>query len=169
MEIEEAIRTRRTHKAYEPEAVDRETVEALLDLARFAPNHHLTEPWRFRVLGRKTFDRLVAAGEPNEASKLGRAPTLIVASAVLGGDDYQDREDLFATACAVYIVLLAAHSRGLASYWRTPALFETGAAREILGFADSEEFIALIHLGRPATSPPAKERKPVSEYVEFLP
>ncbi len=68
----------------------------------------------------------------------------------------------------MYIVLLAAHARGLASYWRTPALFETGAAREILGFADREEFVALIHLGRPATSPPAKERKPVSEYVEFL-
>ena len=39
----------------------------LLELARWAPNHHLTEPWRFRVLGPETFDRLVAAGEPNEA------------------------------------------------------------------------------------------------------
>jgi nitroreductase len=168
MDAEDAIRTRRTHKAYEPEPVDRATVESLLELARFAPNHHLTEPWRFRVVGPETFERLVEAGEPNERSKLGRAPTLVVASTVLTGDDYQNREDLFATACAVYIVLLAAHSRGLASYWRTPALFETDAAREILGFADGEEFVALIHLGRPATSPPAKERKPPSEYVEFL-
>ena len=79
------------------------------------------------------------------------------------------RQDLFATACAVYIVLLAAHSRGLASYWRTPALFETDEAREILGFAEGEQFVALIHLGQPATSPPAKERKPPSEYVAFLP
>ena len=112
-------------------------------------------------IGPETFDRLVAAGKPNEASKLGRAPTLVVASTKLTGDDYQNREDLFATACAVYIVLLAAHARGLASYWRTPALFETPEAREILGFEESEEFVALIHLGRPATSPPAKERKPV--------
>jgi len=168
MDAEDAIRTRRTHKAYEPEPLDRATVESLLELARHAPNHHLTEPWRFRVLGKETFERLVAVGAPSEASKLGRAPTLIVASAVLTGDDYQNREDLFATACAVYIVLLAAHSRGLASYWRTPALFETQAAREILGFADNEEFVALIHLGQPATSPPPKERKPPSEYVEFL-
>jgi nitroreductase len=169
VDVEDAIRTRRTHKAYEQEPVDRATVESLLELARFAPNHHLTEPWRFRVIGRETFDRLVAAGEPNEASKLGRAPTLVVASTVLTGDEYQNREDLLATACAVYIVLLSAHSRGLASYWRTPALFETEAAREILGFAPTEEFVALIHLGQPATSPPAKERKPVSEFVEFLP
>jgi nitroreductase len=169
MDVEDAIRTRRTHKAYEPEPVDRATVESLLELARFAPNHHLTEPWRFRVIGKKTFERLAAAGAPNEASKLGRAPTLVVASTVLTGDDHQNREDLFATACAVYIVLLAAHSRGLASYWRTPALFETEDARQILGFAEREEFVALIHLGRAATSPPAKERKPPPEYVAFLP
>jgi len=168
MDVEDAIRTRRTHKAYEPEPVDRATVESLLELARFAPNHHLTEPWRFRVIGKETFDRLVAAGAPNEASKLGRAPTLVVASTVLTGDAYQNREDLFATACAVYIVLLAAHSRGLASYWRTPALFETPEAKSFLGFGENEEFVALIHLGQPATSPPLKERKPPSEYVEFL-
>src|SRR5215467_1248816 len=169
MDVEDAIRTRRTHKAYEPEPVDRATVESLLELARFAPNHHLTEPWRFRVIGRETFDRLVAAGAPNEGSKLGRAPTLVVASTTLTGDDYQNREDLFATACAVYIVLLAAHSRGLASYWRTPALFETPEGRAAVGLEDDEEFVALIHLGRAATAPPAKERRPVEEYAEFLP
>jgi nitroreductase len=168
VDVESAIRTRRTHKAYEPEPVDRETVLELLELARWAPNHHLTEPWRFRVIGPETFERLVAAGKPNEASKLGRAPTLVVASAKLTGDAYQNREDVLATACAAYIVLLAAHARGLASYWRTPALLETEAARAALGLADDEEFVALIHLGRPATSPPEKERRPSAEFVEFL-
>src|SRR5579862_3551692 len=161
MDVEQAIRTRRTHKAYEPEALDPALVTELLELARFAPNHHLTEPWRFRVIGAETFDRLVAAGEPNEAAKLGRAPTLVVASAKLTGDPYQNREDLLATAAAVYIVLLGAHARGLASYWRTPALFETDAGRAAVGLAEDEEFVALIHLGHPATSPPAKERRPV--------
>ena len=169
MDVEAAIRTRRTHKAYAPEQVERATVEELLDLARFAPNHQLTEPWRFRVIGPETFERLVAAGQPNEAAKLGRAPTLVVASAKLTGDDYQNREDVLATACAVYIVLLAAHARGLASYWRTPALFETPGGRAAVGLADDEEFVALIHLGRPATAPAAKERRPLADYTEFLP
>jgi nitroreductase len=168
MDIDSAVRSRRTHKAYEPEPVDRETITELLELARWAPNHHLTEPWRFRVIGPETFDRLVAAGQPNEASKLGRAPTLIVASAKLTGDDHQNHEDVLATACATYIVLLAAHARGLASYWRTPKLFETDAGRDAVGLADDEQFVALIHLGTPATAPPAKERKPPEEYVEFL-
>ncbi len=169
MQVDAAIRSRRTHKAFEPEPVARETIEELLELARWAPNHHLTEPWRFRVIGPETFERLVAAGAPNEASKLGRAPTLVVASAKLTGDAYQNREDVLATACATYIVLLAAHARGLASYWRTPALFETPAGREAVGLGEDEEFVALIHLGRPATSPPEKQRSPVQDYVEFLP
>jgi nitroreductase len=169
MDVGTAVRTRRTHKAYERQPVDRATVEELLELARWAPNHHLTEPWRFRVIGPETFARLVAAGKPNEAEKLGRAPTLVVASARLTGDEHQNREDVLATACAVYIVLLAAHARGLASYWRTPALFETAAGCAAAGLEDDEEFVALIHLGQPATSPPAKERKPPAEYVEFLP
>lgn len=169
MDAETAIRTRRTHKTFGPEPVPRATVEDLLELARWAPNHRLTEPWRFRVLGPETLAALAAAGQPGEAEKLARAPTLIVASAKQTGDDYQNREDVQATACAVYIVLLAAHARGLASYWRTPAVFETEAGRAAVGFADDEEFVSLIHLGPPKTVPPPKERKPVEEYTEFLP
>ncbi len=168
MDTEVAIRGRRTHKAYGREPVDRETVEELLDLARFAPNHHLTEPWRFRVIGSETFARLAEIGGRSEEEKLRRAPTLVVASAMLAGDEHEQREDLLAAGCAVYIVLLAAHARGLASYWRTPALFETEAGRAAVGLADDETFVALIHLGAPATSPAAKERKPSAEYTAFL-
>jgi nitroreductase len=169
MDVETAIRTRRTHKAFDAEPVGPETVTALLELARFAPNHHLTEPWRFRVLGPEAFERLVAAGGPNEREKLGRAPTLVVASAKQSGDAHQDHEDVLATACAVYVVLLAAHAHGLASYWRTPKLLQSPEGRAAVGLPDDEEFVALIHLGRPTGSRPAKERKPPAEYVEFLP
>ena len=168
MDVDAAIRTRRTHKAYADEPVPREVVEELLELARFAPNHHLTEPWRFRVLGPASLERLVAAGEPSEAAKLRRAATLVVASALQTGDAHQNREDLLATACAVYIVLLAAHARGLASYWRTPAVLETPAGRSAVGVPDDETVVALIHLGQPVTSPPAKERRPTGEYVTYL-
>jgi len=169
MEVEHAIRERRTHKVYGPEPVPAETLLELLELARWAPNHQLTEPWRFRVLGPGTLARLVAAGKPSEAEKLRRAPTLVVASVKSSGDAHQAREDVLATACAVYIVLLAASARGLASYWRTPALLETPAGRAAVGLADDEEFVALIHLGDPSTTPAAKERRPVYDYTAFLP
>jgi nitroreductase len=169
VDVETAIRMRRTHKAYGAEEVSREVVTELLELARWAPNHHLTEPWRFRVLGRESFERLVAAAGRKENEKLKRAPTLVVATATQTGDAHQDHEDVLATACAVYIVLLAAHARGLASYWRTPEVLESPDGRAAIGLPDNEEFVALIHLGRPITSPAAKPRKPVAEYVTFLP
>jgi nitroreductase len=169
VDVETAIRTRRTHKAYAAEPVPRQVVEELLDLARWAPNHHLTEPWRFRVLGPQTLEKLIAAGRPNEAQKLRRAPTLVLASAKLTGDAHQDAEDVLAAACAVYVVLLAAHARSLASYWRTPKLLQSPEGRAAVGLPEDEELVALIHLGHPVTSPPAKERKPLREYVTFLP
>src|SRR4051795_8301001 len=122
MDLEEAIRTRRTHKAYGTEAVDRATLDELLDLARWAPNHHLTNPWRFRVVGPRALERLKAASDdPIAAAKLDRAPTLVVVSALQTGDPLSDEEDLLAAGVAAFIVLLAAHGRGLAGYWRTPA------------------------------------------------
>jgi nitroreductase len=168
VDLDTAIRTRRTHKLFAPEPVPREVVEELLELARWSPNHFLTEPWRFRVVGPEAFERLVGAGQPNERAKLSRAPTLIVASARLTGDEHQNHEDVLATACAVYIVLLAAHARGLASYWRTPRVFETPQGRAAVGLADDERFVALIHLGAPVKEPAAKPRRPPSEYATFL-
>ncbi len=61
MDVEEAIRTRRTHKVYGSEPVDRAVLTELLELGRWAPNHHLTNPWRFRVLGPEALERLKAA------------------------------------------------------------------------------------------------------------
>src|ERR671927_1293836 len=98
MELEAAIRGRRTHKVYGAEPVDRATLEELFELARWAPNHHLTNPWRFRVLGPAALARLKDAAGPAEAPKLERAPTLVLASCLLSGDLQQDEEDLCATA-----------------------------------------------------------------------
>src|SRR2546421_5613544 len=118
MDVIEAIRTRRTHKSFGAEPLARTAVEELFDLARFAPNHHLTQPWRFRVLGPDALARLKEAAGSADAPKLERAPTLVVASARLAGEELQDAEDLHAVAAAVYAVLLGAHARGLAGYWR---------------------------------------------------
>src|SRR6476646_7997273 len=112
MDLETAVRTRRTHKVYGSEPVDRGTLLELFDLARWAPNHHLTNPWRFRVLGPESLGRLKqAAGDG--ASTLDRAPTLVCVSQVIADDEQQNEEDLCAVAVAAYIVLLGAHARGV--------------------------------------------------------
>jgi nitroreductase len=168
VELEQAIRTRRTHKAYGSEPVDRATLEALLDLGRWAPNHHLTNPWRFRVLGAGALARLKEAAGPEAAGKLDRAPTLVAVSVVQSGDPVADEEDLCAAACAAYIVLLAAHGRGLGGYWRTPAVLRTPEGRAALGIGDDEHAIALLHLGPVRQEPRAPERAPARDVVNFL-
>jgi nitroreductase len=169
VDVETAIRTRRTHKAFGPDPVERGTLEELLELARWAPNHHLTNPWRFRVLGPAALARLKHAAGPEAAAKLDRAPTLVVVSATQSGDPVQDDEDLCATAVATYIVLVAAHGRGLAGYWRTPAVLRSPEGREAVGVAAGERILGLIHLGSPRQEKDPPERLPPGEFVTFLP
>ena len=169
MTLRELAEARRTHKAFGSEPVPREVLLELLEVARLAPNHHLTQPWRFCVLGPETLVRLKQAAGSVEAPKLDRAPTLVVASVHLTGAQQQDEEDVCATACAIYTVLLGAHARGLAAYWRTPRVLRTKAGREAVGLPEGERFLGLIHLGTPRGEPPAPERAPLEAYREYLP
>jgi nitroreductase len=168
MDLEEAIRTRRTHKAFGSEPVPRDLLRELFDLARWAPNHHLTSPWRFRVLGPDALERLKGAVGAESAPKLDRAPTLIAVSAKETGDPVQDREDLLASAVAAYIVLLAAHARGLAGYWRTVAALDEPPGRAAVGLPDDETPIGLLHLGAPRQEQRVPERAAVDDVVTFL-
>jgi nitroreductase len=169
MSLAELAAARRTHKAFGDEPVAREVLLELFELARLAPNHHLTQPWRFRVLGSETLARLKDVAGPSEAEKLDRAPTLVLASAALSGGLVQDEEDVCATAAAIMLVLLGATERGLASYWRTPGILRTTRGREVLDVPHGERVLGLLHLGQPAREPAARERRPVDEYVDFLP
>lgn len=169
MDVEEAIRTRRTHKAYGAQPVAREVLDELFELARWAPNHHLTNPWRFRVLGPAALARLKEAAGPDAAAKLDRAPTLVAASVRQGGEDpVEDEEDLLAAAVATYVVLLGAHARGLAGYWRTPEVLRTGAGRAALGIPADERTLGLVHLGAPRQERPAPERAAPEAFVAYL-
>jgi nitroreductase len=171
MEVEKAIRTRRTHKAFGALELERATIEQLIELARWAPNHHLTNPWRFHVIGARTRARLMELAEaekPGSAVKLQRAPTLIAVSAQLQGDAAQDREDVLATAVAAYLVLLGAHARGLAGYWRTVPLLDAPAGRALLGLGADETPVGILYLGAPVQEQRVPERAAVAEILSYL-
>jgi nitroreductase len=171
MDLELAVRSRRTHKVFGSEPVDRATLEQLFELARWAPNHHLTNPWRFHVLGpsaRAALEQVSEADKPGSAVKLRRAPTLVVLAAVRDDDPAQDRDDLLATAMAGYVVLLGAHARGLASYWRTLPVLATAAGRGAISLPDDQEPVGLLHLGQPRQEQIVPERAPVEQVVRYL-
>lgn len=168
MSLHELAATRRTHKTFGPEPVPRETLLELLALARFAPTHHLNQPWRFRVLGPESLAALKNVAGEKEAQKLDRAPTLVLATAALTGDLVMDEEDVCATAAAIQLVLLAATERGIATYWRTPQVLRSKKGREALGLPQGERFLGLLHFGTAEREPAPREREPVERYVEFL-
>jgi nitroreductase len=166
--LSELVRARRTTKVFGSQPVDRATLEELLELARWAPNHHLTNPWRFYVLGPAALARLKQAAGAEAAAKLDRAPTLIAAGAAQGRDPVQDEEDLLAAGCAAFLVLLGAQERGLASYWRTPAVLRTPEGRVALGVPDDVRLIGLLHLGPRRQEQPVPERAPLEDVISWL-
>ena len=166
MDVDDAIRERRTVKAYSDEAVAPELVRELIALAVFAPNHHRTEPWRFVVLGPATVARLAeATGDP----KLLRSRTAVVVGQLVDADPAVAEEDYAACVCAIYALMLAARRRGLASYWRTPAALGHPAAAGVLGLSPDVRPIGIVHLGTPSEPWPTSPVRAADPFTAWLP
>ena len=168
--VEELIRSRRTHKAYDPEPVDRATLEALFELARWAPEPQPHQPVALPRARPAVAGGAEAGGGPGgggqarpRADARGRlrrcARTIPVT----------DEEDHAAGAAATFILLLGAHARGLGGYWRTPGVLRTPEGRAACGIPESERVLGLVHLGR-AKGPDkaAPERAPLDDFRAYL-
>jgi nitroreductase len=178
-----AIRERRSVGSVSREPVDRETVEQLIEAAVWAPNHHLTCPWRFIVLAGDAraevgaaHARAVARQRPDadagalakEAAKIERAPVVIACVVVASDDPVQAREDRDSVAAAVQNLLLLAHARGLGAIWRTGAFVDEREVREALGLSSGDEVVAFVYLGHPAgPSPLVQDRAGAKEVTSW--
>ncbi|MDX6573425.1 MAG: hypothetical protein QOC86_2581, partial [Gaiellales bacterium] len=165
MQVDEAIRGRRTLKAYSDEPVVREVVAELLDLAVLAPNHHETEPWRFWVVGRETLNALA---EATGDRKLLRSQTAIVVGVERDPDAQVAEEDYAAVACAIENFMLAARGRGLASFWRTPGVFSRPQVARILDVPEGVRLIGMVHLGLPGEPFPPRPERSAAQFTRWL-
>lgn len=155
MQVDEAIRGRRTVGVFSERGVSREVVMELIEAAVWAPNHHQTEPWGFQVVSgaaRLELGEAVMAdaGEfkKDPRGKLLRAPLFVAVTQVVDlSDAVRDREDYAACCCAVQNLMLAAHARGLSTKWSTGALAESAAAKRWLGIEASDRIVGYIYLG----------------------
>ena len=57
--LAERIRARRTINLFLKQPVARKLILDAIEVARWAPNHHVTEPWHFYVLGPETIAHCV--------------------------------------------------------------------------------------------------------------
>ena len=178
----ETIRSRRSIGKVGPERPSRETIERLIEAATWAPNHHLTEPWRFFVLSgeaRSALGQVMARalnGKPTTpqereafdrtAAKPLRAP-VVIAVAVEIGTGAVETEEIAAGAAAVQNLLLAAHAHGLAAMWRTGAAVFHPEVKAHFGLAPSDHLLGFVYLGYPAGPAPVRERRPATAVTEW--
>ena len=183
MEVTEAIESRRSVGRVTQEPVPREVVERILESAVHAPNHRITEPWRFHVFtgkGRGEFARAraelarilaeaegeeeeyVAGRMSRERKKAFRAPVVIAVISKGGRDEVETLENYAACAAAVQNMQLTAHSLGLATIWRTGPVAYHPYMRDYFGLEENDRIVAYLYLGYPDATERPRRREPAS-------
>jgi nitroreductase len=164
-EFAEVLRGRRTINLYLQMPVPGALVRDAIEAATWAPNHHVTEPWRFYVLGKETIAaciervrELVTAKKDAKAAAFKAAswaekPGWLVVTCKREGDDLQQREDYAACCAAVQNLMLYLWKAGVGSKWTTGDITRDPRFRDIVGIGDKEFVVGLIWYGYPKLTP----------------
>lgn len=175
MELFEAIHARRSVREFTDAPVGREVIEKLLDAATQVPNHRLTQPWRFYVLGpaaRRAYGDVLGGRkakkvEDPEAAKAvrekvanthERLPGMIAFAMVEDANAEIREEDYASLLMAVQNFSLAAVAEGFATHIKTGAIMQDPGARAAAGVPDGEKIVAIVELGAAAAVPSPKDR-----------
>ena len=185
MNVEQAIRGRHSIRQFSARPIERAEIEALLELAVHAPNHRVTEPWHFlvvgeegkralaRVLGRR---KSAKVADP-EAARLVRekverttlALPALIAVTIQQNENPEIREEDFAAGwMAVQNILLGAVERGLGTHIKTGAVMDDPELREAWRIPAERRVIAMIELGEPAGDVRATERDAAANRTTWL-
>ncbi len=182
-----AIKQRVSVRRYGSQPVAREVVEHLLECAVRAPNHKLTQPWRFAVIAgaakaryaeirarhrRKRFADPASPEAASAAEKVRRealdTPLHIVALAAVSSDEITREEDYAATMMAVANLMIAAESLGLGTYLKTGGVMQDPDLAELVGMPPNFRVVGLISLGYPAQQELPRHRKPAAELTRWI-
>ncbi len=179
--ISDVIRSRRTINQFAPEPVPTEIVLEGLELAIWAPNHKLTQPWRFYLLGQETSQRIVNLNAdmvqeskgPEAAQKKrerwSTIPGWLVVTYQRSDDAIRDKEDYAAVCCAVQNLSLFLWDAGIGMKWTSGPVTRSDEIYEILNLDRKlEEIVGVMWYGYPTETPQMK-RRPAAEFVTQLP
>jgi nitroreductase len=186
MHVNDAISTRRSIKRFSSRPVTRQEIETLLSAAVAAPNHRLSQPWRFYVLGpdarhayglvlghrkaRKIEDPDAARTMRDTVANEHRALPAMLVVAVADNENPEIREeDYAAVMMGIQNLSLAAVGLGLGTHIKTGAVMSDPAARAAAGVKDQERIVAVVNIGEPAEITPAKPREPASAFTTWRP
>lgn len=186
MNVHEAILTRRSIKRFAERAVAPADLERLLEAAVLAPNHRMTQPWRFLVLGpeaRRVYGRVLGSRkaakvtDPAAAELVARnieedyagLPAMIGVAMHVEGKPEDREEDYAATYMALENLLLQAVELGLGTHVKTGAVMDDPRVRHAFQLPDDERLVAIVQVGYPLEQPQPKPRRPAAELTRWLP
>ena len=164
MNVIEAIKTRRSIRAYKDQDIEAQKLQKVLEAGRLAPSASNRQDWKFVVVQDKQTRKALASACHNQTF-VGQAPVVIAACStnpkrVMASGQPTAAVDL---AIAVDHMSLAAVELGLGTCWI--GAFDAPAVAKILGVPDDAVVIHIFPLGYPAESPPAHKGKPASEVI----
>jgi len=187
MDTYDAITRRVSTRAFQDRPVPRGAVERLLGAAVRAPNHKLTEPWRFAVLTGASRDRYAEARRAHRAAKFDdpaapdaakaiektwrearETPAFVVVLCAVPEDPVRREEDFAAAWMATQNLITAATAEGLGTYVRTGGILEDDAVRQLVRLPAGYRLIAIVSLGYPAEEQPPRRRTPAGEKTLWL-
>ncbi len=168
---------------YKPGIISRDLVDQIVELARWAPNHKKTEPWRFVLLDghrkKELADFLEADFEamqvpPVDPVKKKKAGEKALQSAVVmaicihrsPATLIPEWEETAALACSVQNIWLACTSMGVGAYWSTPGVIERLGT--FLKLEESEQCLGLFYMGWSGAQPPERKRKDLDQIRKWL-
>jgi len=170
MDILEAIRGRRSIRAFRSKDVPEETVEKLVDAARCAPSAGNIQPWEF-IIVRKPETRRGLAEAALAQTFIEEAPIVIVVcanenrSSMGYGARGKSLYCLQDTAAAIQNMLLTAYSLGLGSCW--VGAFREDEAREVLEIPRGIRPVAIVPIGYPAETPSPRSKRAIDRTVHY--
>ncbi len=180
--IARLLRSRRTVHQFKPDKPPIELVRQGIEAARWAPNHKLTQPWRFYLLGPETATRiaefnaeLAGASGGSELRQKKRErwlaiPGWIVVTCAKSADAIQSQEDYAACCCAIQNFSLFMWSHGVGVKWTTGAVTRTAEFCDIVWIDPAVEMVVgMLWYGYPADKGAEAARKPLSQIIVELP
>ncbi len=170
MDVFEAIKKRRSVRAYTSEEVSEEDVEKLLEAARWAPSAGNIQPWEFVIVTHAETKRRLSDAALHQTF-IEEAPVVIIVCADVARSSwgYGSRgTDLYClqdTAAATENILLAAQALGLATCW-VGAFHEDEVAKAI-NTPTNMRPLAIVPVGHPAEKPRVPPRRSMGEIVHY--
>ena len=180
-EFGEVLRGRRTIDLYLQTPVPDALVKEAIEAATWAPNHHVTEPWKFYHLGKEsiaacldlvrdlvTTRKDAKAGE-FKAKRWSEKPGWLLVTCRRSDDELTQQEDYAACSAAIQNLLLYLWKAGVGSKWTTGDITCEQRFFDIVGVnADEELVVGLIWFGYPKLTP-TQARKDIDTVLRVLP